>query len=124
MELPNAEVTIARKPAWLETQDQQNEILRKSANPEGLRAHYDCLLETAQSSYDAAFTRFEAKPLQDELKKIAPELVKPLVELFELSYRDEMKSTHRTGGSLAGSRCSQMRCFSEILAGLRGLENA
>lgn len=118
MALPNAEIALPGRPAWLQTLDRKNEILQASSEPERVKEAHDSLMAIAQKSYDASSTNFAPEALQAGIAALPEADLKPLVALFQESYKAEMQSTHRVGGAMAGARCSQMRVYTEILGGL------
>jgi hypothetical protein len=119
MHLPNAKVTIPRKPEWLTTIEQMNEILDEAKNPPEVRKTVDDIKKIADKSYESTTLNFDRLRLDSYVSKIDdPDTIGQTKKIFSLLLDNEMKSTHQVGGAMAGSRCSEMHKYGNIMDAL------
>jgi hypothetical protein len=119
MELPNAKIPCPMKPAWLDQIDKSNQILDQSNNPRELKKLTDEIASIATDSYDATQIQFDGTKLTELLVGITDsKMLEDTKKIFDLRLQDETQSTHTIGGAMAGSRCSEMHKYSNILKAL------
>jgi hypothetical protein len=117
--LPNADIPMPRKPAWLDMQDRMNSILDKSSNPPQLRKMADDVTDIANRSYDSGNVRFDPGELKEYLGSVSDrEMLTGLKGLFNEQLKNETQSTYQVGGTMAGSLCSQMHRYGSVIAAL------
>ncbi|MCA9793458.1 MAG: hypothetical protein KC910_16725 [Candidatus Eremiobacteraeota bacterium] len=119
MHLPNAVIPLPQKPAWLKNQEAMNAVLDGSSRPVELRAAHDRIYDLASKNYNATTLEFKPEPLRQAVGEYDRQLKDELSRLYKMRLAYETESTHQMGGAMAGSRCSQMRIFNEILGALR-----